>query len=74
MFYGEAGAYGSWKGEKFKWSSENGDKWDEAKRAEFKQRIVQLEKDRADATEKAKSGRSLFGKRPRKPLRTILIY
>lgn len=54
VFFGEDGAYGSWKGEKFKWSAENGNKWDEAKRAEFKAKMAQVEKDRADAKEKAK--------------------
>ena len=54
VFFGEAGAYGSWKGKKYKWSAENGAEWDEAKRAEFKRRMAQVEKNRADAREKAK--------------------
>ncbi len=53
-FFGEAGVFGSWKGEKHKWSAENGANWDEAKRAEFKRKMAQVEKDRADASEKAK--------------------
>lgn len=50
----QAGAYGSWKGEKYKWSAENGDKWDEAKKAEFKKRMKKVEEDRANAKQKAK--------------------
>ena len=50
VFFGEAGAYGSWKGDKFKWSAENGDKWNDAQKAEFKRRMTQIEKGRADAS------------------------
>ena len=54
VFYGEAGAYGSWKGEKFKWRNGNGDTWDAAKKAEFKAKMERVETDRANAKEKAK--------------------
>ena len=54
VFFGEAGAYGSWKGEKYKWSSGNGDKWDETKKAEYKAKMERVEKDRETAKAKAK--------------------
>ena len=53
-FFGEAGVYGSWKGEKYKWSSRNGDKWDAAKKAEYKAKMEAVEKDREIAKAKAK--------------------
>jgi len=53
-FFGEAGAFGSWRGEKFKWSARNGDTWDAAKKAEFKAKMEAVEQDRTNAKQKAK--------------------
>lgn len=53
VFFGEAGAYGSWKGDKFKWGAKNGNKWDEAKQTEYEQHMAKVEKERAEAAEKA---------------------
>ena len=52
-FIGKAGAYGSWKGEKYDWTL-NGETWDVAKKTEFKAKMQAVEKDRATAKQKAK--------------------